>query len=152
MLTGAGKPMKVFIPYHKSWLAEVSSSPSLLDTVGAPSKNPSSANNDLFKLVDPKVPSPPPNKRFVNDDERKRIRKIWLAGHEAGMKCMTSFLSSIDEYASTHSNPATDSTSRMSPYFAASVVSVREAFSHVQKHNSGNAAFSSSGSSVGVVS
>lgn len=55
ILTDAGKAMKVFTPHHKSWLAEVFSRAFLLDTVGAPSKNPSRAKKDLSTLFVCKV-------------------------------------------------------------------------------------------------
>ncbi|ETN42525.1 uncharacterized protein HMPREF1541_01682 [Cyphellophora europaea CBS 101466] len=152
MLTGGNKPMKVFTPYHKAWLGEVKDDPSFLDTVPAPSQQPGdkSAVDGLF---DSKVPSPPKEKEFASKDERDRIRKLWPAGHDAGMKRMNDFIQNkIEDYAATRSNPAKDSSSRMSAYFAAGVVSVREALSAVKKHNDGSADFSQSGASPGVAS
>lgn len=65
---------------------------------------------------------------------------------------MDSFLSQIDNYATTRSNPAANSTSRMSAYFSAGMVSVREALSKVRKYNEGSSDFSDGGSSHGVSS
>jgi deoxyribodipyrimidine photo-lyase len=152
MVTGAGKPMKVFTPYHKAWLGEVKDDPSLLDTVPAPSKQPGS-KSDVKDLFDSKVPSPPKEKEFASKQERDRIRKMWPAGHDEGMKRMNEFIQNkIEDYAATRSNPAKDSSSRMSAYFAAGVVSVREALSAVMKHNDNSADFSQSGASPGVAS
>lgn len=152
MLTGTNKPMKVFTPYHQAWLGEVKDDPSLLDIVAAPSKQPGK-KSDLKNLFDSKVPSPPKEKQFASKDERERMRKLWPAGHDAGMKRMNEFIQDkIEDYAATRSNPAKDSSSRMSPYFAAGVVSVREALSAVMKHNDGSADFSQSGASAGVAS
>lgn len=153
MVSGSGKPMKVFTPYHKAWCSEVADDPSLLDTVPAPAKNSSSAKKELSKLFGSKVPSLPSNKQFASEEERNRIRKLWPAGHEAGISRMREFVElKLDDYANTRSNPAEDSTSRMSAYFAAGVVSVREALQLIKKHNDGSTDFSTSGASKGVYS
>src|ERR1700742_914134 len=47
MLTGAGKAMKVFTPYHRAWLAEVKANPDLIDTMTPPSKNSGEAKENL---------------------------------------------------------------------------------------------------------
>lgn len=153
MMTGGEKPMKVFTPYHKAWLSEVKSDPSLLDTVPPPSKNPGGSAKELKKLFDSKVPSVPKEKAFATKEEQSRIRKLWPAGHAAGMKRMNDFIQhKIENYATTRSNPAKDSSSRMSAYFAAGLVSVREALSAVKKHNGNSADFSESGATPGVYS
>jgi deoxyribodipyrimidine photo-lyase len=152
MTTGSGGPMKVFTPYHKAWLAEVKASPDLLDTVSAPSKNDQSARKALSDLFDSKLPDMSGKRDFQSTEERDRIRKLWPAGHAAGMRRMDQFIKrNIEEYAATRSQPAADSTSRMSAYFSVGAVSMREVLCMVQKHNKGSADFSSpSGSSPGV--
>jgi deoxyribodipyrimidine photo-lyase len=153
MLTGNGKPMKVFTPYHRAWLAEVKSDPILLDTVPAPSKNSADATKTLRSLFDSKPPTPPEEKQFADESERKRIRSLWPAGHDAAVQRLNHFLTDkISDYAATRSNPAKDSTSRLSAYFAAGVLSVRETLSAVRKANKGSADFSQSGSSYGIAS
>ena len=151
MTTGAGGPMKVFTPYHRAWLAEVKGSPDLIDTVPPPQKIDQMVSKEVSSLFGSKIPSPPDNKKFASNEERDRIRKLWPAGHSAGMKRMDTFIKKfIEDYAATRSNPAKNSTSRMSAYFSAGVVSVREALSKVMDHNDGSSDFSSSGSSAGV--
>ncbi|KAI4113174.1 MAG: hypothetical protein LQ338_008226, partial [Usnochroma carphineum] len=151
MRTGSGGPMKVFTPYHKKWLAEVKASPNLLDTFPAPTKVDSVLSKKVSSLFGSKIPQAPSNKRFASDEERKRIRGLWPAGHDAGLGRMDKFINEyIEDYAATRSNPAKNSTSRMSAYFAAGVVSVREALSMVRKYNGGSSDFSSSGSTAGV--
>jgi deoxyribodipyrimidine photo-lyase len=153
MITGNGKPMKVFTPYHRAWLAEVKSNPSLLDTVPAPSKNSADATKTLRPLFDSKPPTPPEEKQFADESERKRIRSLWPAGHDAAVQRLKHFLTDkISDYAATRSNPAKDSTSRLSAYFAAGVLSVRETLSAVRKANNRSADFSQSGSSYGIAS
>ncbi|KPI41340.1 Deoxyribodipyrimidine photo-lyase [Cyphellophora attinorum] len=150
MVTGAGKPMKVFTPYHQSWLGEIKDDPSLLDLVPAPSKQPGDKKG-LKDLFDSKLPSLPKEKQFESNKERDRIRKLWPAGHDAGMKRMNEFIQKkIEKYASTRSNPAKDSSSRMSAYFSSGAVSMREAVSAVMKHNDGTSDFSQNGASAGV--
>ena len=151
MTTGSGGPMKVFSPYHRAWLAQVKESPELLDTVPGPRKQSDANRKQLSSLFDSKIPSAPEDKRFASDDDKKRIRELWPAGTEAGLKRMDDFISNyIEDYAATRSNPAKNSTSRMSAYFSAGVVSVRQALSKVKDYNSGSSDFSSSGSTAGV--
>ena len=148
MTTSAGGPMKVFTPYHKAWLATVKSNPSLLDTVPGPSKQDASPVSSLFNSP---IPSPPENKKFISNEEKNRIRKLWPAGHSAGMKRMDVFIKhKIEDYAETRSNPGKDTTSRMSPYFSAGVVSMREVLTKLKTYNKVKADFSTGGCSAGV--
>lgn len=152
MVTGNGKPMKVFTPYHKQWLGIISEEPELLDTVPAPAANPSSAKTDLKDLFDTPAPQPGKDKQFESEADRKRIRKLWPAGHAAASKRMDAFLKKIDNYSATRSNPAKDSTSRMSAYFSAGMFSVREALQKVADYNHGSTNFSESSAKPGVYS
>ncbi|KAF2867935.1 DNA photolyase, FAD-binding/Cryptochrome [Massariosphaeria phaeospora] len=148
--TAAGTPMKVFTPYQRAWLVVVKQNPDLLDTVPAPSKNDSSVTKEMKHLFNTPTPKPADDKQFANEEDRKRIRGLWPAGHDAGLKRMDSFLNQISTYAATRSNPAKNSTSRMSAYFSAGLVSVREALSKVRQHNKGSSDFTESGASPGV--
>ena len=151
MRTGGGGPMKVFSPFHRAWLAEVKDAPDLLNTVPPPSKVDSSLSKQRSGLFGSKVPTAPKNKEFKSDEERDSIRKLWPAGHAAGIKRCDKFIKDyIEDYAATRSNPAKDSTSRLSAYFSAGVISVREALTKIMKYNDGSSDFSSSGSTAGV--
>ncbi|KEF59816.1 uncharacterized protein A1O9_04664 [Exophiala aquamarina CBS 119918] len=153
MVTGGGKPMKVFTPYHKSWLAEIQSDPSPLDTVSAPSKNSASAKKALQAHFDSAVPKAAKEKQFASDQERKSIRQLWPAGHEAAVSRLNDFIQNkIEGYAATRSNPGKDSTSRLSPYFSAGVISIRETLTAVRKANGGSADFSQPHASAGIAS
>lgn len=152
MVTSAGKPMKVFTPYHRSWLDIVKSEPHLLDTQPPPAKNNSSTTKDLKSLSDSDPPEPAKDKKFSSDAEQDRIRKLWPAGHAAGRKRMEDFLKRIKDYADTRSNPSEDSTSRMSAYFSAGMFSVREALSMVKEYNKGSSNFTEAGAKPGVYS
>lgn len=151
MRTRSGGPMKVFTPYHRAWLAEVKAKPDLLDTVPPPSKVDSSVSKKYASLFGSKIPKAPESKRFKSDEERDRIRGLWPAGHSAGMQRCDKFINEcIEDYAATRSIPAKNNTSRMSAYFSAGVVTVREALSIVKAYNKGSSDFGSSGSSAGV--
>lgn len=149
MLTSGGKPMKVFTPYHQEWLGRVKEDPGLLDTVPAPGKNEAKLAKELFNS---KIPDLPKDKQFASDEDRDRIRKLWPAGHEAGIQRMKLFAEkTIEDYAATRSNPGADSTSRMSAYFSAGMVSVREALSIIKDTcNDSSSDFSQAGASKGV--
>ena len=151
MTTGSGGPMKVFSPYHRAWLAQIKDSPELLDTVPAPQTQDASISKPLSSLSRTQIPPSPENKQFASPEEKDRIRKLWPAGTTAGLKRMDDFIDNyLEDYAATRSNPAANSTSRMSAYFSAGVVSVRQALSKVKDYNSGSSDFSSNGSSAGV--
>ena len=92
LTTGAGGPIRVFTPYHKAWLAETKSDPSWFDTVPAPQENDENAAQEFKKLFDSKVPDLPESKQFASNQERDRLRKMWPAGHEAGMDRLAKFL------------------------------------------------------------
>lgn len=90
--SGSGGPMKVFTPYHKAWLATVAEDPSLLDLVSPPEGNDKAAVDKYKKLFEGELPDLPENKQFKDDDEMKRIRKLWPPGHDAGMQRLEDFL------------------------------------------------------------
>ena len=151
MLTGAGTPMKVFTPYHRAWLAELKRNPDLLDTAPVPAENSAAAAKELRELFDSPVPTPTDDHQFASDEDRQRVRKLWPAGHDAGLRRLDGFLKRIDDYAATRSNPAADSTSRLSAYLAAGMLSAREALARVRDYNRGAADFTEGGAcSAGV--
>ena len=105
---------------------------------------------ELKDLFDTPAPKPAADKQFSSDEEKKRIRKLWPAGHAAGSKRMDTFLKTIDSYAATRSNPAEDSTSRLSAYFSAGMFSVRSALQKVADYNHGSTDFTESSARPGV--
>ena len=152
MLTGNGKPMKVFTPYFGRWLDIVKEEPELLDLRPDPKKQSSDIAKELKDLFDTNPPKPGKDKQFGSEEDRKRIRKLWPAGYKAGAKRMDSFLKQIKNYKATRSNPAANSTSRMSAYFSAGMFSVREALRKVSDYNGGSSDFTEGRSVPGVYS
>ncbi|GAB7355992.1 hypothetical protein MBLNU459_g6619t1 [Dothideomycetes sp. NU459] len=148
MKTGTGSAMKVFTPYHKAWLAEVARHPELLDLVDPPEGNDKEAKEEFKDLFEGQLPELPENKQFVSGDEKKRIRELWPAGNDAGMKRLEEFLNKkVSDYHATRSNPGADSSSRLSPYFSSGIVSVRQVLVRVKSFNK-NKAFDSGNSGV----
>ena len=146
--TGSGGPLKVFSPYHRAWLDIVKESPDLLDTVGPPEKNKQLPS---VKNASETVHSVPSNKKFDSDETKKRIRKLWPAGHSAAMQRLKHFINhKIENYAATRSDPSKDSSSRMSAYFSSGTISMRETLTELRRYNSNSADFTPSGSSPGV--
>lgn len=138
MTTGSGGPHKVFTPYHKSWLAETKKHPELMDLSPPPEANDKKAAQDFKQLFDQKVPDLPESKQFASKEEQQKIRKLWPAGHQAGIERLQQFLEKkVSDYAKHRSEPARDPSSRLSPYFASGIISVREALSAARKHNKG---------------
>ena len=89
---GGGKPMKVFTPYHKSWLVETKKDPTWFDSVPAPEANDKKAVPEFGELFQTEVPEMPGNKQFESREERDRLRRLWPAGHDAGMDRLDEFL------------------------------------------------------------
>lgn len=150
MLTGTGTPMKVFTPYFRAWLDVLKEQPELLDTNPPPAANSSSMASDLKSLFDTPAPTPSKDKQFSSSTDRDRIRKLWPPGYTAASERMDAFLKKIPNYGATRSNPAKDSTSRLSAYFSAGMYSVRVALRKVSDYNRGSTDFASSSASPGV--
>lgn len=125
---GGGTPIKVFTPYHKAWLIRVGKEPKLFKPHDDPLPNDisiSTKHKDLFGL---EIPKPPESKQFESEADRKSIRKLWPAGHQAALDRLNNFLKKkIKTYHAQRSTPATDNSSRLSAYFSSGMLSIREA-------------------------
>lgn len=149
LCTGAGGPMKVFTPYHKAWLAETKNDPSLLDLAGEIDSNDESAKKSFAPLFDNTIPEPAQKKRFFSSEEKERVRKIWPAGHEAGISRLKHFLDTkVSNYAAHRSEPALVPSSRLSAYISAGIISVREILQYAKEANS-NLHFDSGDKGIG---
>lgn len=146
--TSSGMPHKVFTPYHRVWLSEMSKNGKrILDLLPVPEANSEEHKQTLEKagVFDTKVPKLPESKDFKSDEERQRIRGLWPAGHDAAKDRLTKFLDEkVKSYGETRSNPGLDSTSRMSAYFSSGSISVREALALCRDRNKGSTDFSGS--------
>lgn len=143
--TGSGGPHKVFTPYHRDWVSLIASKPSLCDLSPDPEPNQSSANKKFKALFDSPVPSLPESKQYPSKQHQTRIRKLWPPGHAAAQSRLEHFLAKkAPTYAAHRSEPARENSSRLSPYFASGVLSVREALQAAAKHNSNSFSFTDS--------
>lgn len=137
--SGSGGPMKVFTPYHKAWLGKVAEDADLLQLVEMPAANRKEVKAENSALFKHAIPSLPDSKAFASEEEQSRIRKLWPPGHGAGMKRLHQFMSKqIQTYKKDRSTPASNNSSRLSPYFAAGVISVREALQAAREANDGH--------------
>lgn len=136
LTTGSGGPHKVFTPYHKAWLAETKKDPSLLDTVPPPESNDKPTAKHFQNLFSSKIPNLPESKTYTTPSEQTRMRKLWPPGNEAGMARLSHFLTKkVHTYSAHRSEPASDSTSRLSPYFSAGIISVRAVLASTKQYN-----------------
>lgn len=134
--TGAGGPQKVYTPYHKAWLAEISKHPHRIEPYAQPDSNSKDAAETFKDLFDSNIPSLPSSKQYANSEEQSRIRKLWPAGHKGGTERLNHFLKDkVSLYADHRSEPASDSSSRMSAYFSAGILGMRETLTAVKAHN-----------------
>lgn len=137
-LSSGSGPHKVFTPYHKAWLVKTKNDPDLLKTVGEPNDNDKSATSTHSKLFDSTIPSLPESKTFDSKTDEDRIRTLWPAGNKAAMKRLDKFLKEkVSDYATNRSNPAGDPSSRLSAYFSAGVISVRQILAKATEFNKG---------------
>lgn len=137
--SGSGGPMKVFTPYHKAWLAKVAKEPELLHLVDEPTANDKKAKTELKDLFKSKFPSLPDSKQFDSEKDKTRIRKLWPAGHKAGMERLQHFLDKkVKNYKRDRIFPALNNSSRLSPYFASGVISARQAVKAAMDANDGD--------------
>lgn len=144
---------RMFTPYYRAWLALLEDEPSLLDLEDAPAANDKEAVKDLEDLFDAEIPKLPESKDFASDEDRQRIRELWPAGHDAAMNRLEDFLEKkIKDYRQNRSTPSLDPSSRLSPYFACGVLSVREAIARTKEWSGCGDNFQKSKAGSGVSS
>ncbi|EMC98556.1 hypothetical protein BAUCODRAFT_67237 [Baudoinia panamericana UAMH 10762] len=138
LTTGSGGPHKVFTPYHKAWLAETKQNAELLDLVPPPEANDTDVAKQFEKLFSSSIPELPESKQYASKEEQDRLRELWPAGNDAGMKRLDHFLNDkIEDYKAHRSEPAKDATSRMSAYHNSGIVSMRAVLAKTKQFNGG---------------
>ena len=138
LTTGGGGPHKVFTPYHRAWLDVLDKEPNLLEVEAMPAANDKKAIQEFKDLFESKVPGLPKSKQYPQHQNQENLRKIWPAGHEAGMKRLEHFLKhKVKNYAKHRSEPALDPSSRLSPYLASGIIGIRETLAKAKEHNDG---------------
>lgn len=151
-LSGSGTPLKVFTPYHREWCSEIKSDPSVLEPYAEPESNPASIKDFHSALFNHEIPPLPESKSYkAYDTERERIRKLWPAGHAAGISRLERFFQkNVHIYADTRTDPGADTSSRLSAYFSAGLITPREAVAHAVRCNGKSGANFMTGKNAGI--
>ncbi|KDQ64618.1 hypothetical protein JAAARDRAFT_116599 [Jaapia argillacea MUCL 33604] len=150
VLTKEGKPYTIYSPFQRNWLSQINSNLSWLDEAPPPSPNPKSVHEDpAFKILF-EAPIPDVVEGFECMD-REEMKEMWPAGTDSAKQVLIRFLhtksrssqlgavnplspgaetsdkkSRAASYKDMRDRGDRDTTSRLSPYLAAGVISARE--------------------------
>lgn len=122
ILTQQQQPIKVFTPFKKKWLAFWQDHAEL-QVLPAPKRVPHAFthSNEVPKSLAHFACSVAP--------------ELWPAGEEAALARLKEFLKHrVQEYHQTRDFPALDSTSRLSPYLAQGIISIRRVLMQLCAH------------------
>jgi deoxyribodipyrimidine photo-lyase len=125
ILTGEGKPYRVYTPYSRNWLAQAKATPrTRAVSLGAPSSIPS---HELPTLESWRLPP------FGGE--------LPAAGERAARIRMKHFIDSgiLADYTQTRNTPSGQSTSRLSQDLRFGLISIRELFQRCQEAASASA-------------
>jgi deoxyribodipyrimidine photo-lyase len=119
--TQQGAPFRVYSPFRRAWLAQVRGEQP--DCVPAPAPRPA--------VDPPPLPDWQPPAAVLDPD-------WWPVGEAAARERLADFVAHrIDRYDVDRDFPARDGTSRLSPYLASGVLSVRRCIEAALAHNHG---------------
>lgn len=122
ILSNKEEPIKVFTPFKKKWLRYWHDFGSLKAATLTKKLTHSFA----------KAKAPP---KALNHFTTDHAADLWPAGELAAAKHLQKFLHEhLDDYHKNRDYPALDATSRLSPYFAQGVLSVRQALIKISHH------------------
>jgi deoxyribodipyrimidine photo-lyase len=134
--TSQGKQFSIYSPFYRAWMAYLHSNPIHLKLFDAPAKNPEKTRKTYKSLFDQNIPEAPPNKQLTKE-EKVRFENMWPAGEHEARRRLEKFLKDgIGHYQDMRNFPASNSTSILSPHFAAGTLSARTAVSAAQDANS----------------
>ncbi|KAG8834885.1 hypothetical protein FRC17_006630 [Serendipita sp. 399] len=155
--TQQGKQFAVFSPWLRAWKPYVDSHPECLVEVPAVKANPPSVHNDktFGPLFDITIPNHIPGYEL---EDVERMEVLWPAGTDVAREMLTRFLTTkyrvgqldaallgkgaqtvksketrLGRYAEDRDMADRDSSSRLSPYLSAGVISVRELIRETMK-------------------
>lgn len=122
VLTKSATPFRVFTPFKRAWLNAVSRAS--IGCVPPPQR----------KLNSPKKVTSP----FLPPDQVELDEHWWPIGEEAAHQRLQNFVDQcIHEYKSRRNFPAANATSKLSPYLALGVISVRRCVEAALHSNNG---------------
>jgi len=121
----SGKPMSVYSPWFRKWIALVHAQPSYLEPSPKPSRNPLGfyqSHKDTYDLAIPEVP----DSHKLATEERTRFAALWPAGEHAAKERLIKFCNEkIHDYALHRSEPGAEATSCLSVHLSQGTISAR---------------------------
>lgn len=139
VLSKAQKPYGMFTPFKNTWLAYIKDNPIKL------LESPGSFKGNQSLIADP-VPSFIKGYELPSDFDRESLCADFPAGEAAALSAYTRFLEERGKsYKDLRNFPATNGTSKISPYLAIGALSPRTAFELARKANNGHTASGSEG-------
>jgi deoxyribodipyrimidine photo-lyase len=117
ILTGSGEFYKVFTPFKKNWLKQLSEQPAVCSHIPAPVASCTLSADRLPTHID----------GFEPIDEARQA--LWPAGEHAAQQRLTQFIARhLAQYATERNRPDLDHTSRLSAYLAVGALSNRQCY------------------------
>jgi deoxyribodipyrimidine photo-lyase len=124
LLTGSGAPYTVFTPFKRRWLAMADDG--LLQSLAAPARQ---------ARIDVKADPIP---RSLGRATTDRLAELWPGGERPARQCLDAFVDrAMFRYAADRDRPATNGTSRLSPYLAVGAISARRCIAVARDRNGG---------------
>lgn len=148
LATGQGKQYAVYTPFYRAWVAYVHKHPELLDHIDPPSANPADSASKFKDIFNRELP-PTQEDKQLSKEMQTRLASIWPAGEHEALERLDKFAKErIGKYKDTRNLPADNSTSMLSPHFAAGTLSARTA---IRKARDVNSTAKLDGGNTGIV-
>lgn len=131
VLTGEGKPFRVFTPYKRAWLAQLAATPPL----------PPFAERapDLSRLL-PAEDLSPHDRSWSLGEIGFRAAQLWIEpGELAAGQRLRHFLQRIDDYRTLRDIPSAEATSGLSVHLRFGTISIRRLMREATAHRSDGA-------------
>lgn len=143
----SGSPLKVFTPFWRAWTPVLAKNNSLYTKLEYP--EPQSGGDEGSEKSEQEAVDLYSELEIT--EPNSTVVKLWPAGHDAALDKLKQFIKKkIHNYHRDRSNAALDCTSRMSPYFAMGIISVREALKLVREEANNNKNFGTDSDKSGV--
>ena len=131
----AGKPMSVYTPWFRKWVALVHAHPSSLDPSPRPTKNPSDFLQSHKDTCNQAIPEAPDSHKLA-PEERNRFAALWPAGERAAQERLIKFCNEkIHDYALHRSEPGAEATSCLSVHLSQGTISARACIRQARASN-----------------
>ncbi len=133
--TQQGQPFKVFTPFKRAVLERIGDSAMHCLNVKSPKAKSRNVKAEAKSAEKWSVPPPLPAYPYATSSVPAQL---WPAGEDAARARLAQFIEhSIDDYKTLRDIPAEDGTSKLSPYLALGVISIRRCVEAALAVNSG---------------